>query len=65
MLCSSTSPFVNFLDPCNPIDKTVDTKLSSRSPLKFYNSTMHATKFSLPLFAKEEFEHLLTPSPSS
>lgn len=65
MLCSSAGPFVNFREPCNPIDKAVDSKLSSRRPLKFYNSAMHAAAFSLPQFAKEELEHLLTPPPPS
>nr|PNR35836.1 hypothetical protein PHYPA_021686 [Physcomitrium patens] len=65
MLCSKAGPAVNFLEPCNPIDQAIDPEKSSRRPMKFYNSAMHAAAFSLPQFAKVELEHLLTPPPSS
>jgi spermidine synthase len=40
MLCSTAGPSVSFREPCNPIEKAVDDKPSSRRPLKFYNSAV-------------------------
>ncbi|XP_002983431.2 spermidine synthase 1 [Selaginella moellendorffii] len=68
MLCSTEGPDVNFRNPVVSLDKlemiTIGEGGSEKRvplPLKYYNSDMHKAAFSLPMFAKRELEHLLTP----
>ncbi|KAL9251187.1 Spermidine synthase-like protein [Drosera capensis] len=50
MLCSTEGPAVDFKHPMNPIDAI---EVSSKRPLKFYNSELHSAAFCLPTFAKK------------
>jgi spermidine synthase len=66
MLCSTEGPPVDFRHPINPISQQQQLageqeKPSSRLPLKYYNSAVHTAAFSLPQFAMDNLESMLTP----
>ncbi|GAU27503.1 hypothetical protein TSUD_14830, partial [Trifolium subterraneum] len=57
ILCSKEGPYVDFVNPINPIEKVEGTAKHIRE-LRFYNSEMHKAAFALPAFLKREVKLL-------
>ncbi|XP_049411467.1 spermidine synthase 1-like [Solanum stenotomum] len=56
VICSTERPPVDFINPINKVDVDI-ISTNSESPLKYYNSKVHAAAFALPTFA----ENVLCP----
>ncbi|KAH0658514.1 hypothetical protein KY289_027262 [Solanum tuberosum] len=52
VICSTEGPPVDFINPVNKVDVDI-ISTNSESPLKYYNSKVHAAAFALPTFAEK------------
>ncbi|XP_077227831.1 spermine synthase-like [Tasmannia lanceolata] len=62
LLCSTEGPYVDFLNPINPIEK-LDGAHKFKRELRFYNSEVHVAAFALPSFVKRELRDVLDSRP--
>ncbi|WMV34121.1 hypothetical protein MTR67_027506 [Solanum verrucosum] len=52
VICSTEGPPLDFINPVNKVDVDI-ISTNSESPLKYYNSKVHAAAFALPTFAEK------------